>query len=239
MDTAGGITRKRLAIEAIALLVSVFLALAVNAWWDGRKAHAVQRSQLTNLRDDFEQARAEMQEKLHYHTIIASSVEDFRGRLEAERLSTIVMVPDTLIIALLSLPTLDLSNATLEELEMSARVSTISNVELRRMIVAWPRVLHDAFWLEQTARTLNEDHLIPLLRVSTDLADAFALLPQWVKTGVDPGREVQMLPVRNSLPLRNVLAERRLRESWAADPLQESTAHVDSILALIDEELGS
>ena len=239
MDTSGGLSRKRLVIDAIALLFSVFLALAVNAWWDGRQAREVQRSQLTNLRDDFEQARAEIQEKLRYHTLIASSVEDFRGRLEAERLSTVVMVPDTLIIALLSLPTLDLSNATLEELEMSARVSTISNVELRRKIVAWPRVLHDAFWLEQTARTLNEDHLIPLLRVSTDLADAFAFLPQWVKTGVDPGREVQMLPVRNSLPLRNVLAERRLRESWAADPLQESTAHVDSILALIDDELGS
>ena len=239
MEVTGGISRKRLVIEAIALILSIFLALAVNAWWDGRQARAVQRSQLANLRDDFEQARVEIQEKLRYHTLIASSVEDFRNKLEAERLSTVVLVPDTLIIALLSLPTLDLSNATLEELEMSARVSTISNAELRRMIVAWPRVVNDAFWLEQTARALNEDHLIPLLRVSTDLADAFALLPEWVDTGVDPEREVQMLPVRNSLALRNVLAERRLRESWAADPLQESTAHVDSILALIDEELGS
>lgn len=239
MKVSGTPTRSRLAIEAIALIVSIFLALAVNAWWDGRQARAVQRSQFQNLRDDFEQSRLEIEEKLRYHTLIASSVEDFRRRLEAEQPGAIVFVPDTLIVALLSLPTLDLSNATLEELEMSARVSTISNPELRRQIVAWPRVLNDAFWLEQTARALNENHLIPLLRRSTDLSTAFALLPEWVATGVDPRRPVGLLPVRNSLELRNVLAERRLREAWAGDPLRESIAHVDSILSMLEAELGS
>lgn len=234
-----GTTRARLAIEAIAIIASIFLALAVNAWWEGRQDRAARRVQLLNLRDDFEGARVELQEKLRYHAAIASSVEDFRGRLEREWPDPIVFVPDTLIVALLSLPTLDLSIATLEELEMSARVSTIPDPELRRRIVAWPTVLHDAFWLEQTARSLNEEHLIPLLRVSTDLETAFEMLPEWVSTGVDPDREVQMLPVRNSLPLRNVLAERKLRESWSAVPIEESIAHVDTILAMIDEELGS
>ncbi|UCC25836.1 MAG: hypothetical protein JSU98_01820 [Gemmatimonadales bacterium] len=226
----------RIGAEALAIVGSILLAFAIDAWWDGLQETARQRSELENLAGDFGQAREELLEKRYFHSLIASSAREAGSRLATAGSEEVVPIPDTLVLAVLSLPTLDIANATLEELEMAADISAIEDPVLRSALVAWPRVVRDVFNEEATSQRLTEGRLIPLLREAADLTPAWERFQGWVDRharGTPETRVRVAIPTRNSELLRNLLAERTHHEVATVAVLDRSVAHVDSILTLL------
>lgn len=86
----------------------------------------------------------------YFHGLISSSLGQMLAELRAAAPGERVSFPDTLIIAAMVNPTLDVAT-THEELEMSASISSIESHELRAAIVDLPTVVRDAVATEEIA----------------------------------------------------------------------------------------
>jgi hypothetical protein len=207
------ISWRRLAVEGLAVVASILIAFAIDAWWDGRQEARTRSAELANLRSDFGQARAELAEKRMFHLLIAEAAAELRTELARSPEGVPMAVPDTLVIPILGLPNLDIANASLEELEMSASISRVRDSRLRAAVVAWPRIVRDVFNEEAASTRLTEGTLIPHLRRTTDLTPAWDLLPTWVSRHLQ-GRRVGR-DARSSLDGSTGLSG----GSWVGDPV--------------------
>ena len=61
MSADRSIDWKRLGIESAAIVASILLAFAIEAWWDGRKSDLQRRDHIVALERDFEQMAARAQ----------------------------------------------------------------------------------------------------------------------------------------------------------------------------------
>lgn len=52
---------KRISVEAVAIVGSILLAFAIDAWWDERQVAAAQRAQMRALLEEFKEARSQLE----------------------------------------------------------------------------------------------------------------------------------------------------------------------------------
>ncbi len=65
---------KRLIVEAAAIVGSILLAFAIDAWWDERQERQEERQYLVTLKRDFEQTRNSLEESLQVNRQASESV---------------------------------------------------------------------------------------------------------------------------------------------------------------------
>ncbi|MDA0707065.1 MAG: hypothetical protein O2805_10720 [Proteobacteria bacterium] len=67
---------KRLAIESVAIVASILLAFAIDAWWDERQERIAEAEIVLGLKLEFEENRRLMQEGFEYHAQLMLAVQN-------------------------------------------------------------------------------------------------------------------------------------------------------------------
>jgi hypothetical protein len=132
---------KTITVEALAIVVSILMAFAIDAWWAEKKENDVEHVALLALHRDFMASRKQMAKVLFS---LESARTDF-ARFQSVTTAELVEIdPDAirkLLTALVKNHTFDPVSATLDALVNDGRLGLISNAQLLTQLSNWRRSL--------------------------------------------------------------------------------------------------
>jgi len=232
--------------ESVAVVLSILLAFAIDAWWDGRQEKGRERDLLAGLRTDFESSRPGLEGRLTLARRMAAGTVGLLDRIEARGTARDVIVPDSLILAVLGGPTYEPATNTLDAAVASGEIELLESVELRTELANWRRLISDTREDELEVRRITNEQLVPELAGTLDLGPYFSRVLAW--SGGDPGgpgrriraEDGSVLPPAARLPvtteLVGALALRRFYVEFAAADLAELLESLDRVLDLTGAE---
>lgn len=144
---------RKLIWEGIAIVVSILLAFAIDAWWDYRQLRAEEQQVLVALRQDFLANRAEARDVITVHERGGRLIAAAHAR---SRAGTAALEPDSATATLLALAaprTFDAVRGTLDALIGSGRLDLIRDAELRHGLTVFLNLAGDS---EEDARYMAE-----------------------------------------------------------------------------------
>jgi len=242
-----GIQWRRLLVESLAVVLSILLAFAIDAWWDGYKERQRERDLLAGLLDDFDASRPGLEARVGLARRMADGTR-LLIELVDRREGTEVTVPDSLVLAVLGGPTYEPDTNTLDAAVGSGEVDLISSKELRAELARWRRTLTDTGEDEREVRRITNEQLVPILARSLSLRTYMDRVLPW--SGGDPygaGRLIggggdaphaERATLRTSTELVGALAIRRFYVEFAAADLEDLLASLDRSVSLLEGELG-
>jgi len=132
---------KTIAAEAVAVVVSILLAFAIDAWWTDKKESEVAHSALLALRDDFKASSQQL-------ATVILSLETARTDFSRFRLSTAAELAESdldtnrrFLTALVKNHTFDPVTTTLDASANDGRLGLISEARLLSQLSNWQRSL--------------------------------------------------------------------------------------------------
>jgi len=144
MTQANNIQWKRLSVEAAAIVASILLAFAIDAWWDHRSDRREEAELLISLEAEFS---ANLQVLLQDIEYVENYTEAARRLLAATMSDDIVGLPlesiGTDLWRTMSWRTSNLSTTALDSAINEGQLALISNGELRAALSEWPSRLGD------------------------------------------------------------------------------------------------
>ena len=228
----------RLFAETVAIVLSILIAFALDAWWDDRRENAEQRRYLVAIAADFEANQELLRRYESMYREVDIGTRALIGMLEGPGPGAPVSVPDSLVTAAAFVATYDPSRAAYEDLLNGGGLASIRNEALRHDLAAWPPQLEDALENETFAATLVLEQLLPTLGQSEDLKGVFDLFETyWVTQGFPDewrNRTTEVLPTE---PLVNLLRQRAWRYWLTLEEFQRLHELQDSILSAIRTEI--
>ena len=157
MTDSKDIPWKRISVEATAVVASILLAFAIDAWWEDRADSIEEAEILMALKREFEANLVTLEEQLAYREAVRESANTIlqaaAGKIQLEPAEF-----DRLLGDILWTGWLDLSSGALRGLLQSGKLSLIKNRQLSEHLAALP------YWLDNTARVEE----FQLRRLDTD-----------------------------------------------------------------------
>ena len=143
MPNAHNISWTRIAVEAAAIVVSILLAFAIDAWWDDRKEGIEETEILLGLKSEFSRYRDELSEGTEYHVsgrlLVAELISSTRrGTWSSESLSV-----DEAFVTLTDARTHDFGGGVLDAVISAGRLEIISDYQLRLKLASWGQVFNE------------------------------------------------------------------------------------------------
>jgi hypothetical protein len=130
--------------ESAAIILSILLAFAIDAAWDGRQDRAAEREAVLALRDDFEANRAAVQDVLDWH---ATSNERYTllSSLSVAELAEFPQDSINVLLGALAGPvTFDAVRGNIDALVGSGRLDLLRNRPLRAGLTTFINLVEDA-----------------------------------------------------------------------------------------------
>jgi len=157
--------------EALAIVLSILLAFAIDAWWQDRAEYREETSALLALRNEFEANREVLARLIAFHSDLQVSALALL-QLAADPASEIsAEEADRMIVDLTWWGSLiSFESAALDAVILGAKLDLLSNEALRRMLADWRS--HLAATSSQNTQEFEHFYgaLLPILRPQTNLA---------------------------------------------------------------------
>jgi len=129
----------RVVAEGAAIVLSILLAFAIDAWWDSRQAAQAESAVIGSLVEEIDVAMAYLDEALDEHTQVMEGAEAWARVSNDIPLDSVARL--VRLISAHRTPNLALSSV--DALLSSGRLELIRDDELRSWIAAWPGVEED------------------------------------------------------------------------------------------------
>ena len=200
--TAREIPWNRLIVEGLAIIVSILLAFAIDAWWDERNERVEEQEILQGLHEEFELI----------HDVLTDHMQDHLGRVQAtEEILKVFEAGDydldsqglaAALDDLIAPATSDISNGVLRALLSSGRLEIISNRALRAKLVGWESAIEEV-WDDQRDQTKRvfEIHM-----------------PYFIGEGFGVGELNSKWNQGNTMPVRSISSDPAELERLLQDP---------------------
>jgi hypothetical protein len=236
MTEAQKIPWNRLAVEAVAIIVSILLAFAIDAWWADREIDQWQSTQLRALRDEFTANFEGLEDIVRTHDSNAKILESLIAQMQGADDETLLTVSNIALVPLVSWRTSDISTGTLDALLASGKLADIDNSMIRRALAAWPSEVGDAQEDENLARDFVGNVVVPALLGQGVLATAYRsrALPGRVETEIDADSSTT---ISFSSELIELATIRIVHSRMASRSISLLRVRIQQILDLIDAEL--
>ena len=134
---------KRIAVEAAAIVISILLAFAIDAWWAEKKEKDVERRTLQALRSDLIASNEELDRLLRGLADARSNFARFQSATPAELTKADPETVRRIVISLVTPASFNPITATHDALSSDGRLGMISDPELLRHLSNWQRALDD------------------------------------------------------------------------------------------------
>lgn len=205
MSVAQTIQWKRLFAEAVAIVASILLAFAIDAWWDDRSDSVRLAGAVQNIADEVRDAREEIVNAVERNTVRIDGIRRFLSLSPDE----LLVLPDDSIASfrgVFATPSpFDSSGYALQGLLSRGNLEIIADDELRSALIVWA----------QFPNEIERDYA-EALRLS------MAFFEQMARHGVHSAfrNEAGDFEIPDAVPLRDALVSLR-RDEVAVDALAQ------------------
>lgn len=238
MSEAKNVPWKRLSAEIAAIVLSILLAFAIDAWWEDRGDRKSEQWLLQRLKADFIdiQAQIKLIEKEHLETRTACIT--LLGFPEGEPLPASLEVDRLVALVFLTSRTFNPGSGATAAFLNSESAKLVENQPLANLLLAWPGVVEE---LQEEDAYLQEgiaNRWIPFLKSRVNLGPYLATYGE-IMSGLPS--QVTSPPSRRALMVdqafvNNVL-DRYKSQQIALRDLMPVLAAIEQILVLLDREI--
>lgn len=215
----------RIAVEAAAIVASILLAFAIDAWWDDRQDRAEEQRILVGLKSEFEQNLELIDIEFSYrHAVIDSILRILDASVAPSTMDPKVM--DGLIGDLSWWQNIKYSRGAIDGLLQSGRLSLIENEELRRVLASMPSQFDDTTGSELYDQDVTRNVILPYLRTHTSLSQ-IANASSDGRPGVGTGQESKAYPTTAPVDHTELLRD----PEFLAIVVQQHWDHTSAVLA--------
>ncbi len=159
----------RIAVEAAAVVGSILLAFAIDAWWDDHQDRVEEQRIFVGLKSEFEQNLELIEIELSYrNAVIDSILEIFDASVAPNPLEPEVL--DGLIGDLTWWQNIKYSRGAIDGLLQSGELSLIENEDLRRDLASMPSRYDDTAASELYDQYTTLNVIIPFLNTHSSLS---------------------------------------------------------------------
>ncbi|MCZ6808487.1 MAG: hypothetical protein O7D92_01860 [Proteobacteria bacterium] len=236
MTATQNIPWARLAVEATAIVASILLAFAIDAWWSDREIDQWQTAQLRALHDEFSANLKSLDIIVQTHDSTARSLESLIAQIRDTNDTMQVTVSDAALVALIAWRTSDISTGTLDSLLSSGKLAEIDSSDIRKSLAAWPSEVGDAQEDEILARDFVQSVVVQILLGQGILEPAFRSrpLPGDLDEEVEADSSTTFLVSPELIELATI---RTIHSQMASRSISHLRVRIQQILDLIDAEL--
>ncbi len=226
----------RLAVEATAIVASILLAFAIDAWWSDREIDQWQTAQLRALRDEFSANLKSLDIIVQTHDSTVRSLESLIAQIRDTNDTIQVTVSDAALVALIAWRTSDISTGTLDSLLSSGKLAEIDNSDIRQSLAVWPSEVGDAQEDEILARDFVQNVVVQSLLGQGILEPAYRSRP--LPGDLDDEIEADSSTTFSISPeLIDLATIRIIHSQMASQSISQLRVRIRQILELIDAEL--
>ena len=154
MVSSSNIAWGRLFAESAAIVVSILLAFAIDAWWADRQDRVEETRILEALKAEFEDNARRLPERVSNHQRSANSATALLEAFRPAVGSRPVAVKKYLVLYASDYGSFDPSRGAFDAMLQSDGLRYIRNPEIRRALADWPSYLEDAIENEDLLRTI-------------------------------------------------------------------------------------
>ena len=195
---------KRMGIEASAIVASILLAFAIDAWWDNRRERVLEQESLHDLHAEYEGHKDDVlganARHLNYLRAVEALLDGCRqGSWRSDEFSL-----DDAIFALMVPETMDLGEGVRDTLISSGKLEILLDRDLRYELAEWDSVLD-----ELLDDQLNNRELVISL-----------VLPYLARSGVSMSGPLSKTPGQQfwSIPKRSLSVSSETMANICSDP---------------------
>lgn len=229
-----------LAAEGAAIVLSILLAFAIDAWWQRRAELRQAHDLVVSLQADFQASQAHLERWLAGTRRINHATKELLQNISDAERGEEISVPFELIVAAIGAPTYSPVDSTLEAAFSSGQIDLIEDSEIRSTLAIWRQQLDDTSEDEILIREIVVHQLVPELSEHVRLAEAFDFktLTDWFLDQSDLTLD-QPVQLPATTRLEAALAERVFYSTFVVGGLSDIYETQAEILRLLGERLES
>ena len=179
---------KRLSVEAAAIVGSILLAFAIDAWWDDRKERLLEQEVLHDLRAEYEDHKGDLSGQKARHLNYIRAIETLVEACEKGDWRSDEFSLDEAFFALQVPETTDLGAGVRDTLISSGKMDVILDRELRYELAEWDSELDELLDDQQGGKQIVLGLLHPYL--------ARKGVPMSGPLSISPGQEYSSVSIR-------------------------------------------
>ncbi len=243
---------KGLFVEGVAIVLSILLAFAIDAWWDERKERDEEREAMESLYVEFKANRDEAATVIATHERSLQVVATLMELGQDEVLALPAEEVDEMIRFFANPRTFDAVRGSIDALTSSGKLGILRDRELREALTTFVNILEDAAedrdYLSQTSMTVwnevarnggpwrkrvgdltTEDCAGPRPHRDCYIKDLLVYLP--TATPQD------LLRLRNNTVLMGYVNQNKINAVRYASEIRQAEIQIETILKLLEENL--
>ena len=228
----------RIIAEGTAIIVSILLAFAIDAWWQRQSELEQADALIASLHADFTSSQSHIERWLVGNRKTLNALTEFRDHLAGTAIDDELVVSIEWVVAAIGAPTYSPTDATLQAAISSGQIELIEDVELRTRLALWRQQLDDTQEDELLIREIVVHHLVPALSQQIRLSRAFDFdtIVDWFLNQRAPDANDE-LRLRASTMLEGALAERMFYTTFVVRGVADIQKTQTEILRLLEKDM--
>jgi hypothetical protein len=175
MSDAKNIPWPRIGVEAVAILVSILLAFAIDAWWEYRKDRAFEQETLHGLKAEYMGHRVSIGRQKDFHLMSLRAVASLMGACRTGSFESTEFTIDAAVGLFTVGVTTDLGSGVRDALISAGQIDLLRDGKLRSMLSEWDSVLDEVTDGQEFSRNMIQVSVIPrLVRLNIPMSSAHA-----------------------------------------------------------------
>lgn len=232
---------KRLSVEVAAIVASILLAFAIDAWWDERENRLEETEILLGLQKEFLLHRENLGAVIEWHENALLLYRDLLAASYSGNWYANDHTIDQAIMALISPTTTDTGSGVINGLVSSGRIEMLSNKALREKLAAWEGVFGEVQDDEMNNSNFVFGQIVPYLtRRGIPLSGAFRTQDiDWPTAAISLSEDADVLSRLLSDSAFQVLVEARYGyQSHTTGEYAQAIVAIDEILNEIEKSIA-
>ena len=170
MNQRNKVSWKRIAAEATAIVLSILVAFAIDAWWDERQERVAETELLSRLHTEFSNNLARIDDRTYYGAVLSEGEKLFTLIDEADaRGEERIEVSGSAIRLVAFAPTFEADTPVLDGLIRAGRLEIIEDRRIQGVLATWERQLRVYTAQAERSRRIVDERLLPALYPRGDL----------------------------------------------------------------------
>jgi hypothetical protein len=243
MTESQNIPWKRIAVEGAAIVASILLAFAIDAWWDDRQLVQETAEDLAIVQYELAENIRLAQVTMDIMNQVIAANNDLIDKLSAYPVGETVEIKDTTVFwSLFSNPTFDPSLGGTDAWIATGRLSGLGSPALRQRLAGVRGKVEDVVEEQRIAREIGVREIYPLIK--SDIGD-IDLIQEIMSAGLSARQSTPVLPlnssgtisIRNSDELRFLLRARMLWYEGSLHETRDFLTELEEIQVMLEREM--
>ena len=230
-------------MESTAVVISILLAFAIDAWWEDRSDRHAEIALLARLQADFTAFRPELASVTKEHRARRDACIELLERLSVgDRVSTTPEMDRLIAFAFVGARTFQPGAGAVEAFINGDGVRLVKNKRIIDLLLTWPGLIEELREEERQLQKGSAERWLPYLSSLTNIGPYIAAFQTEIP-------EIALLPQSQLAPssratllvdemLLNHILDRFQFQTLAIRDIEPLHKAVDEVLSLIEEEIG-